>query len=188
MLDETQMLDDFILTLWNLFFDNYEISFGLRPEDVCYAPESPCPTRRRSHLEPGQQEIESSRTFVNLLNPSTHFLYYITEKKFENTSTMPIGQCPCMHRCIYLSRFYYLLSTHAMSRGLKSLSSYVSLCPYCWWRVGGRRGLYNLNTDDECCLCLVFNRWSLPSQPSPPRCTSRHRCTVYNENSDSRWC
>ena len=70
---ETQMLK-ILLTLRNLFFDNYEISLDHPPEDVCYAPESPCPTRRRSHLEPGQQEIESSRTFLNLHNPSTHFI------------------------------------------------------------------------------------------------------------------
>ena len=63
-----------LLTLRNLFFDNYEISLDHPPEDVSYAPESPCPTRRRSHLEPGQQEIESSRTFLNLHNPSTHFI------------------------------------------------------------------------------------------------------------------
>ena len=70
---ETQMLK-ILLTLRNLFFDNYEISLDHPPEDVCYAPESPCPTRRRSHLEPGQQEMESSRTFLNLHNPSTHFI------------------------------------------------------------------------------------------------------------------
>ena len=67
---------------------------------------------------------------------------------------MPIGQCPCMRRCIYLSIYFlssiiYYLS--AISRG--------SEIPRFRVRIGG--GVYNLNTDDEYYLRLVFNRWSI---------------------------